>query len=384
MIQPFQISIPQQQLDDLKQRLEQAKLPSPQTDEPWKLGADQTFIRKLIMYWQQEYDWRKQEQFLNQFPQYIAQIDGFAIHFLHIKGERDGATPLLITHGWPGSFIEHLGLIPYLTQPSQHGGTADQAFDVIIPSLPGFGFSSVPNESGTHAQKVAHLWAQLMEQLGYERYVIQGGDIGAMVSTWMSLLYPERVQGLHLNFIPTSYQPPLGDNDPPLTVAEQRYLEEAQQFMMREGAYAALHRTKPETIAFALSDSPIGLAAWLGEKFYSWTDHDGNLEDAVSLDTLLTNISIYWFTNTIASSMRIYAEGTKVPLTFATGEKLTVPTGVSAFPKELLSPPRSWAERAFPIVRWEQLEHGGHFAALEQPLVFAEQVRNFVYDTLKI
>jgi pimeloyl-ACP methyl ester carboxylesterase len=373
----FNISIPQQDLNDLSLRLKQVRWPSNFSEEPWKLGTDHSFMKRFVDYWVSEYNWREQEAWLNSFPQFIEQVDGLDIHFVHVRGEGTAPNPLLITHGWPGSFVEMLKLLPYLTKPSLFGGNPDDAFDVIVPSLPGFAFSDKPASPGVGTKHVAAMWAKLMDRLGYERFYVQGGDIGAGVSTWLSVLYPERVLGLHLNYIPGSYRPPLGPNTPPISTEEQAYLDQAADWMGHEGAYSALQRTKPETLALALSDSPVGLASWMVEKFQSWSDCDGNIEASFSFDDLLTNISIYWFTNAIASSMRMYAENAKTPLSFTEGQRVTVKTGISLFPKELPMPPRCWVERVYNVSYWERVEQGGHFAAMENPVKFAEQLTTF-------
>lgn len=376
-MQPFTINIAQQQIDDLKDRLLRTKWPSAFHGDPWSLGADLHFMQRLVDYWMNEYDWRKQEKWLNSFPQFTTTIDELDIHFIHIRGEGTSPEPIIITHGWPGSFIEHLKLSHYLTRPSEYGGNPEDSFDVVIPSLPGYGFSQIPQQPGIGPKAVASLWEKLMTRLGYETFYAQGGDVGSSVSTWLSALYPERVKALHLNYILGNLQPSLGEGTRAINADEQDYLNRMQDWARREGAYASLHATKPETLGFALSDSPIGLAAWIAEKFHSWSDCDGNVEHAVSFDELLTNISIYWFTNTITSSLRMYAESAKVPLRFADGEGVTVPTGVTLFPKELPMPPREWAERVYPIVYWEHAARGGHFASLEQPALLAEQLQAF-------
>ncbi|ALA42403.1 multidrug MFS transporter [Paenibacillus peoriae] len=379
-MEPFKISISEQQLHDLSIRLKQVRWPSSFSVEPWALGTDRSFLKRLVDYWSTEYNWREQEAWLNRFPQFMEHVDGFDIHFVHVRGEGTSARPLLLTHGWPGSFVEMLELIPYLTTPSLYGGHAEEAFDVIIPSLPGFAFSSKPTRPGVGAKYVATLWAKLMDRLDYERYLVQGGDIGAGVSTWLAFMYPERVMGLHLNYIPGSYKPPLTPNTPSVSEEEQAYLDIVAEWLDREGAYSALHRTKLETLAFALSDSPTGLASWMVEKFQGWSDCDGDIEKSFSLDHILTNISIYWFTNSIASSMRIYTEGSKMPLHFTEGQRVTVPTGVSLFPKELPTPPRSWVERVYNITYWEKANKGGHFAAMENPKLFAEHLNHFFHS----
>ncbi len=381
-MQTFVIDIAQQQLDDLKSRLLRTTWPSKMDSDPWSLGADLPFMQRLVDYWLNEYNWRKQEQWLNSFPQFKTTINGLDVHFVHVRGEGTSPQPIIITHGWPGSFIEHLKLSDYLARPSQYGGDPEASFDVIIPSLPGYGFSQIPHQPGIGPKAIAPMWAELMTRLGYETFYAQGGDVGSSVSTWLAALYPDRVKALHLNYILGNLQPPLGEGERVISTDEQDYLDRMQSWARREGAYAALHATKPDTLGFALSDSPIGLAAWIAEKFNSWSDCEGNVENAITFDELLTNISIYWFTNTITSSLRLYAESAKVPLRFTHGQGVTAPTGVTLFPKELPMPPKEWAERVYNIVYWEHATRGGHFAAFEQPALLAEQLRTF-FDELK-
>ncbi|KQW72443.1 epoxide hydrolase family protein [Ensifer sp. Root127] len=373
----FKINIPQSDIDDLNRRLSGVRWPAAPTEDPWILGTDQAFLERLLNYWSSSYSWREQEKWLNSFPQFKCAINGHDVHFVHVKGEGTNAKPLLLTHGWPGSFIEFLRAVPYLTTPSKFGGDPRDAFDVIIPSLPGFGFSACPTVTGVGPKYVASLWKQLMDSLGYERFFVQGGDLGASVSTWMSFLYPDSILAMHLNFIPGTYRPFLGSAADPISPQEDNFLKVVADWASREGAYGALHKTKPETLAFALSDSPVGLASWISEKFHAWSDCGGNIEQSFSLDDLITNISIYWFTNTIASSMRIYVEGARVPLNFAEGDRVDVCTGVSVFPKEIPMPPRSWVERVYRVEYWKMMDRGGHFAAMEHPKLFAEEMKSF-------
>lgn len=376
-IRPFRIAVPTEQVDDLQRRLRTARWPMPLDDATWEDGTSLAFLRRLAEHWQHRFAWPEQEARLNRMAHFRTQIDGYDLHFVHQRGQGPAPLPLLLTHGWPGSFAEFERILPMLTDPERHGGAAEDAFDVVVPSLPGFGFSAAPPRAGTSSRTVAQLWRTLMQRLGHARFGAQGGDIGAGVCTWLGHLHPQDVVGLHLNYIPGSYRPPLTAEDAPLAPEEQAYLDRAAAFSAAEGAYAALQATKPQTLAFALTDSPIGLAAWIAEKFRSWSDCDGDLERVVPLDTLLTDISLYWFGNAIDASLRMYKENRLAPLHFAHGERVLPPLGFARFPKELPTPPRRYVERVFQVQRWTQMSAGGHFAALERPAELAEDIRAF-------
>ena len=285
--------------------------------------------------------------------------------------------PLVLTHGWPGSFIEMERLIPLLTDPAAHGGDPAEAFHVVAPSLPGFGFSPPPARPGVSSREIAEFWRALMAGLGYRRFAAQGGDIGAAVSVWLARLFPDSVAGLHLNFIPGSYRPALAQPASPITADEQAFLDRTASWAAAEGAYIAIHATKPQTLAFSLTDSPIGLAAWIVEKFRAWSDCDGDVERCFSLDSLLTDISLYWFGDSLTASLRLYKENRLRPLAFDPGERVTPPLGVALFPREIAMPPRSWVERVLDVRRWTHMPDGGHFAALEQPELLAADIRAF-------
>jgi len=374
-VRPYKIEIPEEQIDDLKHRLRHSRLPGAIFQIDSQDGISLPFIRKLLSYWLEEFDWRTQEARLNQLPQFQASIQGYAIHYVYKKGSGPSPAPLILTHGWPGSYIEFETLIEHLTEPASHGGDPSDAFDVVVPSLPGFGFSSAPGALGTNSRRIAELWHELMQSIGYRRYFAQGGDIGAGVSTWLAGLHPQGVVGVHLNYFSAGFRPPLGPDLPPISAQESAFLDRVGKFAAEEGAYSALQATKPQTLSYALSDSPVGLAAWISEKFQSWSDHDGDLEEVISLDQLLTNICIYWFGNSIASSLRLYKENRKQPFTLDGLLPCDVPFAIAHFPKELPIPPRSWIERALKVERWTEMPRGGHFAALEQPRALAEDVR---------
>ncbi|WP_347558054.1 epoxide hydrolase family protein [Robbsia sp. KACC 23696] len=374
-ITPFQIAIPDSEWQDLRDRLRLTRWAAAPLVDDWSDGSDTAFLRELVTYWQDAFDWREQERRLNALPQWHACIDGQTIHFVHQRGKGPKPMPLVLTHGWPGSFIEMEALIPMLTDPAAFGGDPADAFDVVVPSLPGYGFSAPPRETGMNPRRIAALWQRLMSGLGYPRFVAQGGDIGAGVSMWLARDFPEQVAGFHLNYIPGAFQPSL-DGAPP-SPEEARYLTRSAQWAAAEGAYAALHATKPHTLAQALTDSPAGLAAWIVEKCRSWSDCDGDVTRVLSRDTLLTDISIYWFSRTIDASLRLYKESKACPLAFAQGERIAPPCGVAVFPREISMPPRSWVERVCHVQRWTSMPRGGHFAALEQPALLAEDLRAF-------
>lgn len=307
----------------------------------------------------------------------MAQIGEQQIHFIHQPGQGPNPMPLVLTHGWPGSFIEMAEIIPMLADPASYGGDAQDAFHVVVPSLPGYGFSSVPHTTGTGTRQTAALWAELMRALGYEQFAAQGGDIGASVSSWLARNYPQRLVGLHLNFIPGSYRPYLASDQPAVTEQEQAFLDQVAAWAISEGAYGHIQGTRPQSLAVGLNDSPAGLAAWISEKFQAWSDCHGNIEQGIGLDALLTNISLYWFTQSIGSSFRMYVEGRAAPFSFARGERILPPLGVALFPAELPMPPRSWVERSYSVQRWTTMPRGGHFAALEYPADLAADIRAF-------
>ncbi|TMV04565.1 epoxide hydrolase family protein [Brucella haematophila] len=372
---PFKIKIPDEQIDDLKHRLRYARLPGAIFQEGSEDGIPLPFIRKLKDHWLENFDWREQEARLNRLPQFQTLIQDCTIHFVHAKGVGPSPAPIVLTHGWPGSFVEFEKLISHLTDPASHGADPSDAFDVVVPSLPGFGFSAAPVAPGTSSRRVAALWQELMLSLGYQKYFAQGGDIGAGVSTWLAALYPQSVTGVHLNYISASFRPPTGPDFPPVSAEENAFFERVSKFAAEEGAYSALQATKPQTLSYALADSPIGLAAWISEKFESWSDHTGDLETVVSIDELLTNICIYWFGNSIDASLRIYKENRNQPLILDEFLPCEVPFAIAHFPKELPIPPQSWIERALRVERWTEMPRGGHFAALEQPQALAEDIR---------
>ena len=376
-IRPFAIRIPDESIQDLHRRLQGIRWPASLDDESWEDGASLSFVRRLSDHWLHRFNWRAQEARLNLLAHHMMTVNGSDIHFVHQRGNGPSPLPLVLTHGWPGSFIEMEHLIPLLADPGAHGGDSADAFHVVVPSLPGYGFSPGPSQPGVGSREIAIMWQSLMAELGYSRFGAQGGDIGAGVATWLARLFPDEVSGIHLNYIPGSYRPPLGEKMPPTSTEEQAFLDRRASWAALEGAYAVLQGTKPQTLSYALTDSPLGLAAWIAEKVRSWSDCNGNIESVMSIDTLLTDISLYWFSDSLTASLRLYKENCLRPLTFAPGERVAPPLGVALFPRELPMPPRSWVERVFDVSRWTPMPAGGHFAALEQPELLAEDIRAF-------
>ena len=377
-IEPFEAAVDQQALDDLRTRLHRTRWPKWPAVEPWSEGADQNYLAELVVRWVDGFDWRQQEARLNRHPQFRAEIDGLGVHFIHERGRGPNPLPLVITHGWPGSVLEMLDLIPRLTDPAAHGGDPRDSFDVVVPSLPGYGFSDSPRQPGMDPRGVASLWLRLMtDGLSYERFGAQGGDWGATVATRMAMIQPERVTGIHLNYLPGSFSPCL-DGGPALSPDEQAFLAAQTRWLEEEGAYAHLHRTKPLTAAYGLHDSPLGLAAWMVEKFRDWSDCGGDLSRRFDLDEVLAMVTLYWVTGTIGSSMRLYREASRNPLRLRQGERVPVPMGMAIFPAETPAcPPREWAERGYDVRRWERMPCGGHFAAWEEPDLLAGEIRRF-------
>ena len=369
-ISPFKVAIPKQQIIDLNNRLLNTRWPDEIDGAGWAYGTNLSYLKNLCAYWTNDYSWRKTESEINSYDNFIAGVDGYQIHFIHVKGKGSKSVPLIITHGWPGSFLEMMKMIPYLTE-----GTG-LTFDLVIPSVIGFGFSSKPTSSGCNSAVIADLWHKLMLGLGYTKYGAQGGDIGAGISSWLSLKHPDNVIGLHLNFIPGSYQPYMKPGDS-LTVEENIYKQQIADWYAKEGAYGSIQSTKPQTLAYGLNDSPAGLCGWIIEKFQSWTDSGGNLESVISYDELLANVSLYWFTQSLPSSIRLYKESRENPLKFGRDDRINTPVAFTHFPKELPTPPRSFVEKSFNIIQWTEMPKGGHFAAMEQPQLFAANIKSF-------
>jgi epoxide hydrolase len=374
----FRIDVPDSALEDLRERLHRARWPEAETVDDWSQGVPLAYLRDLCGTWADQYDWRATERRLNAVPQLRTVIDGLAIHFLHVRSAHEDALPLVMTHGWPGSIVEFLKVLGPLTDPTAYGGDAADAFHVVCPSLPGFGFSDKPTGTGWGIERIAAAWMTLMAHLGYERYGAQGSDWGTSISALVGQLDRENVVGIHLT-------PPLAPPDPAtlddLTERERAALASLEHAAEWEGGYSREQATRPQTIGYALVDSPVALAAWVIEKFWAWTDHDGDLENVLTRTELLDNLMLYWLPRTGASSARLYWESIRRVDRWISGgsiDTVDVPTGCSVFPKELQRPSRRWAERRFVDIRyWNEPERGGHFAAFEQPALFVDEVRAF-------
>jgi epoxide hydrolase len=379
-IKPFHIDIPRSELDELHARLSRTRWPDEQPDAGWRYGAPLAYVKELAEYWRTDYNWRKHEAELNKFPQFTTTIDGANVHFIHVRSPEPDALPLIITHGWPGSIAEFMEVIGPLSDPASHGGDKRDAFHVVAPSIPGYGFSGHTKEAGWHMRRITLAFAELMSRLGYERYVAQGGDWGSGISRELGLRDPEHVAGVHLNMLTTR---PTEEDIPHLTDVEKGRLAQGQRFMQEGMGYATQHSTRPQTLAYGLADSPVGQLAWIAEKFHEWTDTQGRPEDAVDRDQLLTNISIYWFTNTAGSSARLYYETAQARQMWGSSPEVSkTPTAVAVFPREISPPIRRIAERTNNIAQWSEFERGGHFAAMEQPQALVEDMRKF-FRTLR-
>jgi pimeloyl-ACP methyl ester carboxylesterase len=383
-LQSFEVKVPDAQLADLRRRLLRTR-PAPVADgledEGWSAGTDPGFLHQLAEYWREGFDWRAQEAAINRFAHFRAAVDGLQVHFIHERGRGPAPLPLILTHGYPDSFLRFSKLIPLLCDPAAHGGDAADAFDVVVPSLPGYGFSEKPEKAGT-TFRVGNMWHALMtEHLGYQRFGAHGGDWGSTVTEQLARSHGRSLVGIHLTDVPFwhAFQRP---SDP--SPAEASFLDGIQRFEMAEGAYAMIQGTRPHTLAQGLSDSPIGLAAWIVEKFQRWSDCDGDVEQRFSKDELLANITIYWLTDTIGSSFLPYYDFIHAGATRWMVEKAKeligasdVPAAFAIFPRDLHSPPREWAERFYDVQRWTEMPRGGHFAAMEEPALLAEDLRAF-------
>jgi epoxide hydrolase len=377
-VTPFRVEVAEAALADLRDRLARTRWPEPETVGDWSQGVPLSYLQALCGYWADGYDWRATERRLNGLPQFRTGIDGLGIHVLHLRSPHPGALPIVMTHGWPGSIVEFLKVLGPLTDPTAHGGDAADAFHLVCPSLPGYGFSDKPARPGWGVERIAGAWATLMARLGYERYGATGADWGTSVSTVLAQLVPDRLAGIHL-------VPPLAPPDPAtfedLTDAERAALASLEHAADRDSGYSREHATRPQTIGYSLVDSPAGLCGWIVEKFWAWTDHDGDLEQVLTRDELLDNLMLYWLPGTGASSARLYWESIRQVNQWISGratDTVAVPTGCSIFPKELQRPSRRWAARRFLDIRhWHELDRGGHFAAFEQPALFVDEVRSF-------
>jgi epoxide hydrolase len=366
---PFTVAIPDSEIDELTSRLARTRWPDPETVPDWSQGVRSENARSLIRYWAQDYDWRRFERELNRFPQFLTSIDGLDIHFIHVRSKNPNAMPLILTHGWPGSIVDFLKLVGPLTDPVAFGGDVEDSFDVVVPSLPGFGFSEKPAETGWTVSRIATAWVELMRRLGYENWAAHGGDWGSVVTTALGAMRPAGLLGVHLN-TPYAFPAQIPDTLSP----DERYaVDTLALYTGQLGGSNHLQATKPETVGYALADSPAGQAAWIYEKFQSKTDNQGLAEDALSTDDMLDAISLYWFTNSAASSGRIYWENYSGSLA---GPKLTLPVAVTVFPRDIPRLPRSWIEDTYPnLIHYGEADKGGHFAALEQPEILISEIR---------
>jgi microsomal epoxide hydrolase len=373
--QPFTLSVPDTAIADLKTRLGLTRFPDAAPGEPWAFGASVDYVRDLVGYWKDRFDWRGQEAALNVFPQFKAPLHDIDLHYLHVPGVGPDPYPLLLLHGWPGSVYEFLDIISRLTDPARFGGDPKDAFTVIAPSLPGYGLSFKPGQKRFTLQDIAACVHDLMTQLlGFQKFAVQGGDWGAGTASLIGNTYPSSVCGIHVNLLFVPRDRP----DGPLSEESKRYAEDLAHWLREETGYQQIQGTKPQTPAFALTDSPAGLAAWIFEKFRSWSDCDGIPENAISRDRMLANISLYWFTGAIGSSFWPYYGRLHTTWPISPANPITVPTGYAAFPKEILLPPRSIAEKTYTnIQRWTEMKKGGHFAAMEQPAALAGEIQDF-------
>ncbi|MHC2461015.1 epoxide hydrolase family protein [Bradyrhizobium embrapense] len=371
-ISPFRIAVSDDVLEDLRTRLRRTRWPEAELVDDWSQGAPLQWIKDVCNYWAERYDWRQREARLNRFSHFTTEIDGLDIHFIHVRSRHPEARPLIITHGWPGSVVEFHKVIEPLTDPTAHGGVAADAFHVVCPSLPGFGFSAKPTATGWGVDRIARAWAILMERLGYTSYFAQGGDWGSAVTTAIGGQDPAHCAGIHITLAMSTR--PNVEGQP--TPEETRALNGIKYYADWDSGYSKQQSTRPQTLGYGLTDSPSGQAAWILEKFWAWTDCDGHPENILSRDELLDNVMLYWVTATAASSARLYWEsfgpGKRTP------HKVSVPTGVAVFPKEIVTPVRKWMETNFTnIQHWSEMPKGGHFSAFEQPELFVGEVRKF-------
>ena len=376
---PFTISVSDEVIADLHARIRNTRWPEKSPAAPWEQGTDLLYLQDLLAYWADGFAWRTQEDWLNSFHHFRADIDGIGIHFVHERAVSGEGIPLVMTHGWPSCFAEYLPLVPLLTNPAAHG-IAGPGCDVVIPSLPGYGFTERPERTGVTSRYTADLWHRLMQGLGYRQYGAQGGDFGAAVTTFMALDNPDPMLGIHLSNLDVA--PYLGRESRPLSQSEQAYLAQYERWREDDRGYGAIQSTRPQTVGYGLNDSPAGLAAWLIEKWRAWYDSGGNLDATFSRDFLLTVVTLYWVSQTITSSMRDYADNRWLAA-LGPGDRITVPTAIAVFANQLVDdgrPPREWAERLYNVRRWSPMRKGGHFAPAEQPELLARDIAAFFGD----
>jgi len=369
-INPYQISVPDEVLSDLRDRLSRARWPEKELVEDWSQGIPLSYVQEMCEYWLTTYDWRQRESALNRFDQFTASVAGCDIHFIHQRSPHTEATPLILSHGWPGSVVEFHKVIEPLTNPTEHGGKADDAFHVVCPSLPGYGFSGKPPEAGWGVEKIADVFTELMMGLEYQTFGAQGGDWGSAITTAIGGRHPDNCLGIHLNMVMRGNRPK--DREP--TEEEKAALEAAAYYRDWDSGYSTQQGTRPQTLGYGLTDSPVGQLAWILEKFWAWTDNQGHPEDALSREEMLDNVMLYWVTKSATSSARLYWESFRS----LRPTQVNVPTGVASFPREIIPPVRSWSEGTYTDIRqWTKMPKGGHFAAFEQPELFVEDVRSF-------
>jgi pimeloyl-ACP methyl ester carboxylesterase len=378
-IRPFHINVPEEAIVDLRRRLAATRWPGRETVTDRSQGVQLATMQKLVDYWQTNYDWRKVETRLNALPQFVTEIDGLDIQFAHVRSRHADALPLIMTHGWPGSIIELLKVVGPLTDPTAHGGRAEDAFHLVLPSLPGYGFSGKPQNPGWGPDRIARAWAELMGRLGYEHYVSQGGDWGSVVSDAMARQAPPGLLGIHVNMpatVPVEIAKALKDGDPPppgLSDAEKAAFEQMNALYTKGSGYAGMMVTRPQTVGYGLADSPAGQAAWMYDKFADWTQSDGEPERVLSKDEMLDAITLYWITDSATSSAQLYWENNANNFNAV---DISLPTAITVFPGEIYRAPRSWAERSYhKLIYWNEAGKGGHFAAWEQPQIFAAEIR---------
>jgi pimeloyl-ACP methyl ester carboxylesterase len=370
MIKKIEINLSPSLMDDLNTKIKLTRWPDEIDGSGWTYGAGLNYMKELAEYWTNYFDWRKTESEINKYGNFMAIIDETRIHFLHIRGKGEKSIPLILTHGWPYSFLEMMKLIPLLTE------NKDMSFDLVIPSLPGYGFSQRITQPGCSVSFIAGLWHKLMTELGYDKYCVHGGDFGAGVSTALSLKYPEHVYGLHLNYIPGNYVPVMEENEE-FTKEENDYLDAEEEWYSKEGGYSLEQNTKPLTLAYGLNDSPIGLCAWIVEKMFGWSDCRGYIGNVFTKDDLLSNVTLYWVTETIHSSIRLYNENSQDPLILGKDTFINTPTGIAHFQREDPFPPRKFVERGYNIQHWSEFQEGGHFPAMEKPELLADDITAF-------
>jgi len=385
-IRPFRVDIPQPDIDELHRRIDATRWPDEIPGTGWERGVPLAYLKELTRYWRTEFDWRAAEKWLNQYPQFSTEIDGVNVHFLHVRSAEPNATPIILTHGWPSTSAQYIDMIGPLTDPVAHGGSAADAFHVVVPTIPGYGFSGRTGQQGWSMSRVARAWARLMDRLGYDRYVAQGGDWGKVISLELGRIDPERVLAVHINMLVTMFA------DDPETLAglseeDMKKVEHTRWFADVCTAWSRQQATRPQTIAYSLTDSPVGQLSWIAEKYKEWADTVDRPEDAVDRDTLLAIVSTYWFTATAGSAAHMYFETMNTMAdhirTWGGPWPLTVPVGVAVFPADATRPIRRFAERVLPsMTRWTEFDRGGHFAPLEQPELLVGDIRAFVRSVL--